>query len=47
MVFLTNRTFDPRVGDSMHRLRTVRAQLSDAAVRLVPHACQQELVARC
>ncbi|HEX2611397.1 MAG TPA: serine hydrolase domain-containing protein, partial [Gemmatimonadales bacterium] len=46
MVFLTNRTFDPRVGDSMHRLRTVRAQLSDAAVRLVPHACQQELVAR-
>jgi CubicO group peptidase (beta-lactamase class C family) len=47
MVFLTNRTFNPRVGDSMHRLRTVRAQLSDAAVRLVPHACQQELVARC
>jgi CubicO group peptidase (beta-lactamase class C family) len=47
MVFLTNRTFDPRVRDSMHRLRDVRAELSDAAVRLVPHACQQELVARC
>ena len=47
LVFLTNRTFDPKVRDSMHRLRTVRADLSDAAVRLVPHACQQELVAGC
>jgi CubicO group peptidase (beta-lactamase class C family) len=47
LVFLTNRTFDPRVSDSMHRLRNVRADLSDAAIRLVPHACQQELVARC
>jgi CubicO group peptidase (beta-lactamase class C family) len=47
LVFLTNRTFDPKVRDSMHRLRTVRADLSDAAIRLVPHACQQELVARC
>jgi CubicO group peptidase (beta-lactamase class C family) len=47
LVFLTNRTFDPKVRDSMHRLRSVRADLSDAAIRLVPHACQQELVARC
>jgi CubicO group peptidase (beta-lactamase class C family) len=47
LVFLTNRTFDPRVDNSMHRLRDVRADLSDAAIRLVPHACQQELVARC
>jgi CubicO group peptidase (beta-lactamase class C family) len=47
LVFLTNRTFDPRVGDSLHRLRQVRAELSDAAVRLVPHGCQQELVAQC
>lgn len=47
LVFLTNRTFDPKVGDSMHGLRSVRAELSDAAVRLVPHACQQELVAQC
>ena len=47
LVFLTNRTFDPKVRDSMHRLRTVRADLSDAAIRLVPHACQQELVAGC
>lgn len=47
LVFLTNRTFDPRVRDSLHRLRDVRVTLSDAAVRLVPHACQQELVAQC
>jgi CubicO group peptidase (beta-lactamase class C family) len=47
LVFLTNRTFDPKVRDSMHRLRAVRTELSDAAIRLVPHACQQELVAQC
>lgn len=47
MVFLTNRTFDPKVHDSMHRLRTVRVELSDAAIRLVPHGCQQELIAQC
>jgi CubicO group peptidase (beta-lactamase class C family) len=47
MVFLTNRTFDPKVGDSIHALRSVRAELSDAAIRLVPHGCQQELIARC
>jgi CubicO group peptidase (beta-lactamase class C family) len=47
LVFLTNRTFDPRVRDSMHRLRSVRVELSDAAIRLVPHGCQQELVAQC
>lgn len=47
LVFLTNRTFDPRAPDSMHGLKLVRASLSDAAVRLVPHGCTQELVARC
>jgi CubicO group peptidase (beta-lactamase class C family) len=47
LVFLTNRTFDPRVRDSMHRLRSVRVELSDAAIRLVPHGCQQGLVAQC
>jgi CubicO group peptidase (beta-lactamase class C family) len=47
LVFLTNRTFDPKVRDSLHRLRDVRVELSDAAIRLVPHACQQELVAQC
>jgi len=47
LVFLTNRTFDPKVRDSLHRLRDVRVELSDAAIRLVPHACQQELIAQC
>ena len=47
LVFLTNRTFDPKVRNSAHSLRAIRTELSDAAIRLVPHACQQELVARC
>ncbi len=47
LVFLTNRTFDPKARDSAHRLRTIRTGLSDAAIRLVPHSCQQELVAQC
>lgn len=47
LVFLTNRTFDPKEKDSLHGLRSVRADLSDAVIRLVPHACQQELIAQC
>ena len=47
LIFLTNRAFDPRVRESAKQLKFVRANLSDAAVRLVPHGCQQELVARC
>jgi CubicO group peptidase (beta-lactamase class C family) len=47
LVFLTNRTFDPRPRNSQHALRRVRASLSDAALRLVPYTCQQELVADC
>jgi CubicO group peptidase (beta-lactamase class C family) len=47
LVFLTNRTFDPKVRNSAHRLRSIRTELSDAAIRLVPHSCQQELVAQC
>jgi CubicO group peptidase (beta-lactamase class C family) len=47
LVFLTNRTFDPRVRDSAHGLRSIRTEISDAAIRLVPHTCQQELVAQC
>lgn len=47
LVFLTNRTFDPKVNDSLYELRLVRATVSDAALRLVPHACDQQLVARC
>jgi CubicO group peptidase (beta-lactamase class C family) len=47
LVFLTNRTFDPRARDAHHGLRSLRTELSDAAIRLVPHSCQQELVAQC
>lgn len=47
LVFLTNRAFDPRVRESAKELKFVRANLSDAVVRLVPHGCEQELVARC
>ena len=47
LVFLTNRAFDPRVRESGKELKFVRANLSDAVVRLVPHGCEQELVARC
>jgi CubicO group peptidase (beta-lactamase class C family) len=47
LIFLTNRAFDPRVRESAKELKFVRASLSDAVVRLVPHGCQQELVARC
>lgn len=47
LVFMTNRSFDPRVRESVKELKVVRAALSDATVRLVPHGCPQELVARC
>jgi CubicO group peptidase (beta-lactamase class C family) len=47
LIFLTNRAFDPRVRESAKELKFVRANLSDAAVRLVPHGCEQMLVARC
>ncbi|MGH7527020.1 MAG: serine hydrolase domain-containing protein [Gemmatimonadales bacterium] len=47
LVFLTNRVFDPKVRDSLKEMKLVRASVSDAAIRLVPHACLQELVSRC
>jgi CubicO group peptidase (beta-lactamase class C family) len=47
LVFLTNRAFDPRARDSVKGLKVVRTELSDAAIRLVPHTCAQELVSRC
>ena len=47
LVFLTNRSFDPRARRSIEKLKIVRAELSDAAIRLVPQVCRQELVARC
>ena len=47
LVFLTNRAFDPKARDSVKGLKVVRTELSDAAIRLVPHTCPQELVTRC
>jgi CubicO group peptidase (beta-lactamase class C family) len=47
LVFLTNRAFDPKARDSLKGLKAVRTELSDAAIRLVPHTCAQELVSRC
>ena len=47
LVFLTNRAFDPKTRDSVKGLKLVRTELSDAAIRLVPHSCPQALVARC
>ncbi len=47
LVFLTNRTFDPKARDSLKELKLVRTEVSDAAIRLVPHACAQDLIARC
>lgn len=47
LVFLTNRAFDPKARDSLKGLKAIRTSLSDAAIRLVPHACKQELVANC
>jgi CubicO group peptidase (beta-lactamase class C family) len=47
LVFLTNRTFDPKARDSLKELKALRTEISDAAIRLVPHSCAQELVSRC
>ena len=47
LVFLTNGTFAPKASNSHHALRTVRTSLSDAAIRLVPQICRQDLVAEC
>jgi len=47
LIFLTNRAFDPRARDSLKGLKAIRTSLSDAAIRLVPHACRQELVSNC
>jgi CubicO group peptidase (beta-lactamase class C family) len=48
LVFLTNRAFDPKVRNSLKELKLVRTAVSDAAIRLVPQACGQEvLVSRC
>lgn len=47
LVFLTNRSFDPRARRSIEALRDVRAELSDAVVRMMPRNCAATLVSRC
>lgn len=47
LVFLTNRSYDPKVRDSVKAMKQIRADVSDAVVRLVPRVCDQDLVARC
>ena len=47
LVFLTNRAFDPKIRDSLKELKLVRTAVSDAAIRLVPGVCGQELLSRC
>lgn len=39
VVFLTNRSFDPRARNSLLAIRDVRARVSDAAASLVPTQC--------
>ena len=40
LVFLTNRSFNPKVRRSISELRAIRSALSDAVVRAVPGACE-------
>ncbi|HEU5171373.1 MAG TPA: serine hydrolase domain-containing protein [Gemmatimonadales bacterium] len=47
LVFLTNRSFDPRTRRSIEKMKLVRAEVSDAVARLVPGPCRPELVAAC
>jgi CubicO group peptidase (beta-lactamase class C family) len=47
LVFLTNRSFDPKVSQSLHALREIRANVSDAALAVVPPVCVEALVAEC
>ncbi len=47
LVFLTNRSYAPKVSHSISALRRVRAELSEAVVRSVPGACQPTIVPTC
>jgi CubicO group peptidase (beta-lactamase class C family) len=47
LVFLTNRSYGPRVGHSIRELRAVRAMVADAAVRAVPGACRPDVSPPC
>ncbi|MEP6574131.1 MAG: serine hydrolase, partial [Gemmatimonadota bacterium] len=47
LVFLTNRSFSPRVGHSIRELRAVRSRLADATVNALPQGCAVVLKAAC
>ncbi len=46
LIFLTNRSFDPRRSHSIAELRGVRSRLSDAVARIAPERCTA-IVASC
>jgi CubicO group peptidase (beta-lactamase class C family) len=47
LVFLTNRSYDPRSAHSAERLKLVRTRVSDATAGLFPPRCGQELITVC
>ena len=47
LVFLTNRSYDPRARRSIEKLKQVRARLSDATQRAVPALCDAEHLTTC
>lgn len=47
LVFLTNRSYDPRTRRSIEKLKLVRARLSDATLRAVPARCDAEHLIGC
>lgn len=47
LIFLTNRSYAPRMGRSMRELRAVRAQLADAAIRAAGQPCLAQAAAPC
>jgi CubicO group peptidase (beta-lactamase class C family) len=47
LVFLTNRSYDPRTRRSLEKLKMVRARLSDETLRAVPPLCDADHLIRC
>ncbi len=47
LIFLTNRSYAPKMSRSISALRAVRAQLSEATVRAVPGACTPSVTPVC
>jgi len=47
VVFLTNRSYDPRTRRSIDKLRVLRSQLSDAVLRVGPPLCEGTPLSHC